>query len=96
MELQASDSPRKDILQQDLASNAQMRASLAADLLQQQKEEAMAEQNGMALAGIENSLKAALVEAKQAAFATDLQSLLQAVGPAPRRRPRRSPRWSKT
>ena len=78
-DLQTNDILKQDILQQNLASNAQTRASLAADLLPRQNEAAMAQRNGTALADIENSLKAALAEAKQAAFAADLQDLLQAV-----------------
>ncbi len=44
-----------------------------------QNEAATVQQIGTALAEIENSLNAALAEAKQTAFAADLQNLLQAV-----------------
>jgi hypothetical protein len=76
---QATDILQKDMLQQDLASNAQARATLAADLPQLQNEAATVQRNGTALADIENSLKAAVFEAKQAACPADLHVLLQAV-----------------
>ncbi len=68
-----------DIQRQDMGSDALASATLAADLLQQQAETAIVQQNQVALAEIENSLNAALVEAKQTFFVAGLLNLTQAV-----------------
>ncbi|MGO8739669.1 hypothetical protein [Rhodoblastus sp.] len=78
-EVQTGGIQRQELVQQDLGANALANATLAADLLQQQAETAIVQQNQGALAEIENSLNAALVEARQTSFVAGLQNLIQAV-----------------
>ncbi len=76
---QATDIQQQNLLRQDIASDALARATLSTDFLPQQTAAATVQQYQGALAEIENSLNAALAEAKQSAFAAGLQSLLQAL-----------------